>query len=140
MLLQVSSALVDSPFVSRLKHIYTDEQSQHYLHHLDPPVVHLDLKTQNVLLNIDSDGFHALLSDFGISVRKDTVIRSNVAERALQFKALNAITQSGAIPTFAPALQSTVGTPLHVAPEIVLKRPFNGERVSTTDFFVRFCL
>lgn len=89
-------------------------------------MVHLDLKPQNVLLNIDRDGFHALLSDFGISVRKDTVIRSNIAERAMQFKALNAITQSGALPTFAPALPSTVGTPLHVAPEIVHKRPFNG--------------
>lgn len=90
----------------------------------------------NVLLTIGQK-FHAVISDFGLSVRKATVMRSTVAERALQFHAMRKITQSGAIPMFSPALRDAVGTPLHAAPEIVRKQPFN-ERADIYSFAMLF--
>jgi serine/threonine protein kinase len=99
----------------------------HYLHYLLPAIIHLDIKPLNILMGPRSgDNWIAKLSDFGLSVKKKSVVRTKKVEEQIKgFRALNEVTPSGRIPTFLPAKSSPVGTPLHVAPEIANKMPFN---------------
>ena len=44
-----------------------------YMHSLDPPVIHRDVKTGNVLLQLTERGLMAKVSDFGtVRVNKET--------------------------------------------------------------------
>ena len=99
----------------------------HYLHYLNPAVIHLDLKPLNILMGARSgDSWIAKLSDFGLSVRKQNLVSTRAVEKKMTgFKAMNAVTQSGMIPTFLPGMSSPMGTPLHIAPEVAAKLPFN---------------
>ena len=99
----------------------------HYLHHLLPAVVHLDLKPLNILMGPRrGDSWIAKLSDFGLSVRKQNVVKTSAVEKKIPgFKAMSAVTGSGMFPTFLPGQKSPAGTPLHIAPEVAAKMPFN---------------
>ena len=74
----------------------------------------------------NGDSWIAKISDFGLSVRKQNVVRTRAVEQSIQgFKAMDAVSASGRIPTFMPGKKVPVGTPLHVAPELANKMPFN---------------
>lgn len=98
----------------------------HYLHHLEPAIVHLDVKPLNILMGKRSETcWIAKLSDFGLSVKKSSVVTTNAAEKRLGFRAMSAVSRSGVLPTFLPAKPEPVGTPLHLAPELAKSLPFN---------------
>ena len=84
-----------------------------------------------------SDNWHCVLSDFGLSVRKSRVMKTAAAEKAMHFKAIRASDKYGTIPTFLPGIPHPIGTPLHVAPEISRKLPFN-EKADIYSFGIFF--
>lgn len=59
------------------------------------------------------------------------IVRTSVAEYKLGFRAFNAVSESGSLPTFLPGRSVPVGTPLHIAPEMIHGKPFN-EKVRKT--------
>ena len=67
--------------------------------------------------------FFSLSSD---SFTKQQVVKTvSVEKKFVGFRAISAVSQSGYLPTFLPAMRVPVGTPLHVAPELALQLPFN---------------
>ncbi|NXO06005.1 RIPK2 kinase, partial [Oriolus oriolus] len=54
----------DIPWCLRFRILYEIALGVNYLHNMNPPLLHHDLKTQNVLLD---DEFHVKIADFGMS-------------------------------------------------------------------------
>ncbi|NXE20985.1 RIPK2 kinase, partial [Ardeotis kori] len=54
----------DIPWCLRFRVIYEIALGVNYLHNMNPPLLHHDLKTQNILLD---DEFHVKIADFGMS-------------------------------------------------------------------------
>ncbi|NXS02699.1 RIPK2 kinase, partial [Oxylabes madagascariensis] len=54
----------DIPWCLRFRILYEIALGVNYLHNMNPPLLHHDLKTQNILLN---DEFHVKIADFGMS-------------------------------------------------------------------------
>ncbi|NXM92138.1 RIPK2 kinase, partial [Oenanthe oenanthe] len=54
----------DIPWCLRFRILYEIALGVNYLHNMNPPLLHHDLKTQNILLD---DEFHAKIADFGMS-------------------------------------------------------------------------
>ncbi|KAM9387729.1 receptor-interacting serine/threonine-protein kinase 2 isoform 1-T1 [Phaethornis superciliosus] len=54
----------DIPWCLRFRILYEIALGVNYLHNMDPPLLHHDLKTQNILLD---DEFHVKIADFGMS-------------------------------------------------------------------------
>ncbi|NXR50461.1 RIPK2 kinase, partial [Hippolais icterina] len=54
----------DIPWCLRFRILYEIALGVNYLHNMNPPLVHHDLKTQNILLD---DEFHVKIADFGMS-------------------------------------------------------------------------
>ncbi|XP_071593991.1 receptor-interacting serine/threonine-protein kinase 2 isoform X2 [Heliangelus exortis] len=54
----------DVPWCLRFRILYEIALGVNYLHNMDPPLLHHDLKTQNILLD---DEFHVKIADFGMS-------------------------------------------------------------------------
>ncbi len=93
---------------------------------MEPVIVHLDIKPLNILMGKRSEsGWIAKLADFGLSVKKSNTIKTHTVERRLGFRAMAAVSRSGVLPTFLPAKLEPVGTPLHLAPELAQKLPYN---------------
>ncbi|XP_030347171.1 receptor-interacting serine/threonine-protein kinase 2 isoform X1 [Strigops habroptila] len=54
----------DIPWCLRFRILYEIALGVNYLHNMNPPLLHHDLKTQNILLD---DEFHVKIADFGMS-------------------------------------------------------------------------
>ncbi|NWY05254.1 RIPK2 kinase, partial [Nothoprocta ornata] len=54
----------DIPWCLRFRFLYEIALGVNYLHNMNPPLLHHDLKTQNILLD---DEFHVKIADFGLS-------------------------------------------------------------------------
>ncbi|XP_068789193.1 receptor-interacting serine/threonine-protein kinase 2 isoform X2 [Struthio camelus] len=54
----------DIPWCLRFRILYEIALGVNYLHNMNPPLLHHDLKTQNILLD---DEFHVKIADFGLS-------------------------------------------------------------------------
>ncbi|XP_014820951.1 PREDICTED: receptor-interacting serine/threonine-protein kinase 2 isoform X5 [Calidris pugnax] len=54
----------DLPWCLRFRILYEIALGVNYLHNMNPPLLHHDLKTQNILLD---DEFHVKIADFGMS-------------------------------------------------------------------------
>ncbi|NXY30465.1 RIPK2 kinase, partial [Pomatorhinus ruficollis] len=54
----------DVPWCLRFRILYEIALGVNYLHNMNPPLLHHDLKTQNILLD---DEFHVKIADFGMS-------------------------------------------------------------------------
>ncbi|XP_054241470.1 receptor-interacting serine/threonine-protein kinase 2 [Indicator indicator] len=54
----------DIPWCLRFRFLYEVALGVNYLHNMNPPLLHHDLKTQNILLD---DEFHVKIADFGMS-------------------------------------------------------------------------
>ncbi|NXX51053.1 RIPK2 kinase, partial [Tricholaema leucomelas] len=54
----------DIPWCLRFRILYEIALGVNYLHNMNPPLMHHDLKTQNILLD---DEFHVKIADFGMS-------------------------------------------------------------------------
>ncbi|KFR01688.1 Receptor-interacting serine/threonine-protein kinase 2, partial [Nipponia nippon] len=54
----------DIPWCLRFRMLYEIALGVNYLHNMNPPLLHHDLKTQNILLD---DEFHVKIADFGMS-------------------------------------------------------------------------
>ncbi|KAM8811076.1 receptor-interacting serine/threonine-protein kinase 2 [Eudromia elegans] len=54
----------DIPWCLRFRILYEIALGVNYLHNMSPPLLHHDLKTQNILLD---DEFHVKIADFGLS-------------------------------------------------------------------------
>ncbi|XP_051641061.1 receptor-interacting serine/threonine-protein kinase 2 isoform X1 [Manacus candei] len=54
----------DIPWCLRFRTLYEIALGVNYLHNMNPPLLHHDLKTQNILLD---DEFHVKIADFGMS-------------------------------------------------------------------------
>ncbi|NXG06701.1 RIPK2 kinase, partial [Sakesphorus luctuosus] len=54
----------DIPWCLRFRILYEVALGVNYLHNMNPPLLHHDLKTQNILLD---DEFHVKIADFGLS-------------------------------------------------------------------------
>ncbi len=52
----------------------------------EPPIVHRDIKPQNILVGYDMAGLRALVSDFGLAKRVNTLTLLATARGTLQFK------------------------------------------------------
>ncbi|XP_007902892.2 receptor-interacting serine/threonine-protein kinase 1 [Callorhinchus milii] len=52
------------PWALRLRFVYEIALGMNYLHHLNPPLLHCDLKPANILLNKD---YHVKIADFGMA-------------------------------------------------------------------------
>nr|XP_054488712.1 receptor-interacting serine/threonine-protein kinase 2 [Agelaius phoeniceus] len=63
-LLHGKDAYPDIPWCLRFRILYEIALGVNYLHNMNPPLLHHDLKTQNILLN---DEFHVKIADFGMS-------------------------------------------------------------------------
>ncbi|NXJ67244.1 RIPK2 kinase, partial [Rostratula benghalensis] len=55
---------LDLPWCLRFRILYEIALGVNYLHNMNPPLLHHDLKTQNILLD---DEFHVKIADFGMS-------------------------------------------------------------------------
>ena len=56
-------------------------------HSETPPIVHRDIKPQNVLVGYDANGLRVRISDFGLATRVDPVTFMVTARGTLPFKA-----------------------------------------------------
>ncbi|XP_013394895.1 receptor-interacting serine/threonine-protein kinase 2 isoform X1 [Lingula anatina] len=65
--LQMLFERADIPWPLRWRILYQTSLGMNYLHTLNPMILHLDLKSQNVLL---SEDFHVRICDFGLSMWK----------------------------------------------------------------------
>ncbi|NWU96419.1 RIPK2 kinase, partial [Upupa epops] len=63
-LLHGKDAYPDLPWCLRYRILYEIALGVNYLHNMSPPLLHHDLKTQNILLD---DEFHVKIADFGMS-------------------------------------------------------------------------
>ncbi|NXT84984.1 RIPK2 kinase, partial [Zapornia atra] len=63
-LLHGKDAYPDIPWCLRFRILYEIALGVNYLHNMNPPLLHHDLKTQNILLD---DEFHVKIADFGMS-------------------------------------------------------------------------
>ncbi|XP_050173479.1 receptor-interacting serine/threonine-protein kinase 2 [Myiozetetes cayanensis] len=63
-LLHGKDAYPDVHWCLRFRILYEIALGVNYLHNMDPPLLHHDLKTQNILLD---DEFHVKIADFGMS-------------------------------------------------------------------------
>ncbi|KAF5338827.1 hypothetical protein D9758_012084 [Tetrapyrgos nigripes] len=73
------SAATDSTFERKVKLITEIAEGLSYLHELDPPVIHGDIKGSNVLI---SEDFHCRLADFGLSAIETQTQSYNVTNSA----------------------------------------------------------
>lgn len=63
-------------------------------HTEDPPIIHRDIKPQNILIGYEADGLRARLSDFGLAKRVNKLTLLASAAGTLAFKPPEAFTQS----------------------------------------------
>ncbi|XP_064910011.1 receptor-interacting serine/threonine-protein kinase 2 isoform X2 [Columba livia] len=63
-LLHEKDVYPDIPWCLRFRILYEIALGVNYLHNMNPPLLHHDLKTQNILLD---DEFHVKIADFGMS-------------------------------------------------------------------------
>ncbi|NWX04517.1 RIPK2 kinase, partial [Caloenas nicobarica] len=63
-LLHGKDVYLDIPWCLRFRILYEIALGVNYLHNMNPPLLHHDLKTQNILLD---DEFHVKIADFGMS-------------------------------------------------------------------------
>ncbi|NXR02154.1 RIPK2 kinase, partial [Sagittarius serpentarius] len=63
-LLHGNDVYPDIPWCLRFRILYEIALGVNYLHNMNPPLLHHDLKTQNILLD---DEFHVKIADFGMS-------------------------------------------------------------------------
>ncbi|KAJ3094789.1 Leucine-rich repeat serine/threonine-protein kinase 2 [Phlyctochytrium planicorne] len=65
------------PFSNRMSLAVDIASGMDFLHRLNPPVLHRDVKSLNILLYVDSvDEMHAKITDFGISVVMQSTLTS----------------------------------------------------------------
>ncbi|KAJ3097637.1 Serine/threonine-protein kinase tnni3k [Phlyctochytrium planicorne] len=91
------------PFGNRLSLALDIASGMQYLHGLNPPVLHRDVKSLNVLLYVDSVGeLHAKLTDFGISA----VMKSTLTTTSALNTGGSSDSQKGSLLWMAPELFS----------------------------------
>lgn len=63
-------------------------------HREDPPIVHRDIKPQNILIGYETDGLRARVSDFGLAKRVNPLTLLATAAGTISFKPPEAFTDS----------------------------------------------
>ncbi|XP_030635309.1 receptor-interacting serine/threonine-protein kinase 3-like [Chanos chanos] len=131
------------PLVFRLAHQIA--LGMNYLHNLSPPVLHLDLKPSNVLLD---DSLSAKLTDFGLakvvrSVSKSTIGKAGEVAGTINYMPPEAFNLGSYKPTFASDVYSygivlwSIGTGKepygNALPSMVILRIPKGDRPSLDD-------
>ncbi|NWQ63874.1 RIPK2 kinase, partial [Neopipo cinnamomea] len=70
----------DIPWCLRFRILYEIALGVNYLHNMNPPLLHHDLKTQNILLD---DEFHVKIADFGMSKWRVISVSQSRSESSL---------------------------------------------------------
>ena len=66
----------------------------HVAHSADPPIIHRDIKPQNILIGYEADGLRARLGDFGLAKRVNPLTLLATAAGTLAFKPPEAFAQA----------------------------------------------
>ncbi|XP_043914463.1 receptor-interacting serine/threonine-protein kinase 3-like isoform X2 [Protopterus annectens] len=99
--------VVPVPWALRFRILYEVALGMNYLHGLDPPLLHLDLKPSNILLD---ESFHVKLTDFGLSRWKMASVSSLNGESSvggtLEYMAPEVLSNLNHKPTLAMDIYS----------------------------------
>lgn len=99
--------VVPVPWALRFRILYEVALGMNYLHGLDPPLLHLDLKPSNILLD---ESFHVKLTDFGLSRWKQASVSSLSVESSvggtLEYMAPEVLSDVNLKPTLAMDIYS----------------------------------
>ncbi|NXS20774.1 RIPK2 kinase, partial [Mystacornis crossleyi] len=126
----------DIPWCLRFRILYEIALGVNYLHNMNPPLLHHDLKTQNILLD---DEFHVKIADFGMS--KWRVISMS------QSRSESSLPEGGTIiymppEDYNPSKKTRASVKHDIYSYAVImwevmsrKQPFEGKAVSSVNFF-----
>ncbi|KAJ7107163.1 kinase-like domain-containing protein, partial [Mycena crocata] len=124
------SFLKKAPHFNRYKAITDTAQGMRYLHELDPPIVHADIRGANILVKGD---LSCCLADFGLSAATEMTITSVRREGTVAWMAPEALRE--VIPPIGPSTERDIYAFGCTMFEIITgQRPFND---LPTPFIVR---